>query len=257
MIPTADQVRGGPPDTKASVLRHWLKAWLSGPQGRKRLIGSGAAVLLILALTINERSPRRVSTPTDVAAAKELVGVLDKGQSGTYHARYRSTSPDGAADFELWRRPPNPRQRVQTEVDGVREVTEVIVTATDVISCMQSGDGPWSCSSSPELRGSLDALGPVPEGALDGERVAKRRTTIAGEPAGCFTVEVPAEGASDVCVTTDGIPLLLTSGGSQTELLSLERTVEDDAFEPPAPPTPGETVPASGALDVGPAGSDR
>jgi len=254
-----------PPPAEAPPISGWGRVVARlRTADRRRLLGVGAALALVAGIVVNEYDPRRVSTPADAAAAAELVTVLERGQAATYYARFQASSEEGQLEFEMWRRPPEIRQRVSTRVDGKTEVTDVIVTADDVISCSQPFGAVWTCVSSPDLRSSLDTLDPIPEGALDGERVTKQSRTVAGESAHCFAVEIPNETTSEVCVSDDGIPLLLKSDGYETKLISLERTVAGDAFVPPVEPvvesqaapldgtTPGEQPPASAPAQPSP-----
>lgn len=177
------------------------------------------------------------SSEDEAGETNALVRQFEQAQDLTYRARYETSSRAGERILELWRRPPRIREDISTKArTGEQVQTRLLVLEDRVLSCSQADDGPWGCEQVPEAD---------PTGVEGAVRAAATRladttapptpSTIAGEAAECLS---DGEGSqrAELCLTPDGIPLRVRNGEATVELVELERSVDDDAFAPPAPP---------------------
>lgn len=242
-----------------------------GPRGRLLpvllgvVIGAGA-VLLVLLATDNGDEPDKATTATTEAGpsttapgsvssvpaddldpdAREMVALAEKGRAREFHARYEAqdvrsrTGQAFSVALELWNRPPQVRRDVAISSEGQAAQSTDIRTDKLVLRCGKpSQETPWQCATVPigtanEPGGTAFGLAPA---AVAGRPVAARDETVADRPARCFTVEgSDVASAETLCLSRDGIPLRVTSGAAILELTSLELSVEEGVFEPPARP---------------------
>ena len=168
-------------------------------------------------------------------AAKELVELLERDRTSTFHAVYEVTSADFAGAsvaFETWRRPPNVRSDITvTKPDGIVR-TRQLVLETGAVACQQADDTPWQCAKSPDLNDPFQ--GDILEQVASAEKVTAADRTIDGRDVRCFTL-IQSEMTAEFCATPDGVPVLVESAGTSLRLTSLEDEV-GDVFEPPAEP---------------------
>lgn len=169
----------------------------------------------------------------DAAGAGELAKALDRGDRETYHARYEADTPAGHIEIELWRRPPQLRQRVDAQVAGISAQAETLVNGAQSSSCGRLGGGSWICAPPTQGRSAdADAVGSATR-SLAGRKLAKRSATVAGRAATCYSQGRTA--ASEACVSRDGIPLRIASDGVTFNLVDLTRSVDGSVFHLPTP----------------------
>lgn len=171
--------------------------------------------------------------------AQELLDLVDRGRSGTFHARYAIFSPGlgesaATAELEVWR-----------DVDRIRQDTVILDAAgptrtagfgssTGTIGCQQAPGGDWTCRqvateaydpSEDFMTGILEALGASP--------VTVQDATVGAFAGRCFTLA-----GAELCLSPDGVPLRVDAGGTAYEILELDDDVADADFVPPAPVAP-------------------
>ena len=198
-----------------------------------------AAVALAVVLTRGGGGTPAGSTPTrnphSAALADELVALLSRGSTVTYHARYvanaTTPSPGSVVVLELWRTPQRLREDTTITAQGTVRRTAAFVSAARSESCVEE-DGAWHCSA---------VTGPTPATLLDQVRVQAARAdievvaaNIAGHPAQCYTLVQTSGARSEVCLDQRGVPLRIGAGGLAYELQQIDDSVPDAVFTPPA-----------------------
>jgi hypothetical protein len=200
-------------------------------------------------------SPPTTVSPDDLSpAAKEFLALAEKGSETSFHARYQAEPTPNAPPqqgpyslvLELWNAPPNTRRDVSLNAQNSTILTQEFQFVDKVVRCGKpNAEASWSCvalapGSGPQEPGT-PGFGLAP-GVLAGRKVAVGQRDIDGQQAKCFAVDAQSGGPADeLCMSSEGIPLEFTSGGSLLKLVLLERSVDDaDAvFEPPATPIGG------------------
>lgn len=203
----------------------------------------GAAAIAAAFFVGRGRSPAPQPVPattTTLAAladpeAQELIALADKGRSATVHASYRVAGGSGPElGLEFWRR--GGLARYDSETRGpAGERTATFQLADGTIGCRRSQSGGWTCTSLPG-GGELGPQALVEQlvKGLAARPVAARTAAVAGHDARCFAIDDPPAG--EVCLTTAGVPLLVSAGDARIELIQLDDHVPDEAFVPPARP---------------------
>lgn len=184
--------------------------------------------------------PSSITLPEPAAAGldaggAELVGLLAAGRDRTYHARYSVTGPDvgGDSSLEVWQ--DDERLRTDTELrtpEGASVHTAGFRLADGTVSCVQRDAEAWACSTAEPTPGGGDVFGTVEE-QVKGASVTARDDSIDGRQARCFDFE-SADGPVTTCLSADGVPVLLSGGGSEIRLVELDDDVPDSVFTPPA-----------------------
>jgi hypothetical protein len=203
----------------------------------------GVVTLLIagLAATVATRSNDNPDTaaPTSTTIkltghALELVGLLSQKDKATYHAVYSGSAPNAArVELETWQRPPNIRQDSHLTVNNEPVETSAFVLDQRQVRCAKLlSTAGWNCQAGGAT--SDDPLEQIRARLGQGE-VSARDTTLSNRTVRCF--EFTVDGATnELCLTPDqGIPVLVQSADSQLKLLSLDTTIDDHDFVPPAP----------------------
>ncbi|MBW3615242.1 MAG: hypothetical protein KY439_08040 [Actinobacteria bacterium] len=178
-------------------------------------------------------------------AGRELLAVLEKARTVTFHGRYTAMAaefPDATIRVEAWRRPPRARQDTEIVQDGQVRRTRSLVLDGEAVQCVQAGDTAWACRKLPpgQEAGYDPILAEVAE-QIPTSRVSARDSVIRGEPARCFTL-AGRERSTQFCVNRERIPVRVGSHGVASrgvtlELTELGRDVPDQVFDPPAPPS--------------------
>jgi hypothetical protein len=205
-----------------------------------RLLVALVVTLLLGALVGTAALVRDDSTTTTTTlpahlskTARDLVDLLAKKDTTTYHARYSGSSPDATAiTLETWQLPPKVRQDSDLTVEGQRAQTSAFVLGPEQVRCVRiEGATDWTCQ--PGGAADTDPLAAIRArlGEID---VTARDTTISGHDVRCY--EFTIDGATnELCLTLDqGIPVLVRASGSELTLLSLDDAVGEDDFTPPA-----------------------
>jgi hypothetical protein len=137
-----------------------------------------------------------------------------------------------------------PQRRVDViSADG--RVTRFIVTGNASYSCRQSG-GAWTCaaaSAAPSIGlFTPEAIEAAVKGFTDNAAAftfALEPRTIAGSPARCLVV-TPKSGSQVpevLCISPEGVPLQITSGGQTVAALAYLPDAAGSDFALPAKPT--------------------
>jgi hypothetical protein len=164
---------------------------------------------------------------------------LDAGRKVTFHARYLVQSPavqsGQTVEQEIWRRPPDVREDTRVSGGNAEATTSsTFFTPDGVTSCSRAGAGAWTCEPAPDGKESgPDALLSQLATQLAGVTVASRTAVIAGVASRCYDLKIAAEAAT-ICLRSDGVPTLRTTSTTRVELLTLDDSVTDADFEPPA-----------------------
>jgi hypothetical protein len=205
------------------------------------LAGGGGDEEVDAATTASTTSTTAPPTTTTIARedlppeAQELLDLVDRGRTGTFHARYTILSPGlgesaATAELEVWR-----------DADRIRQDTVILDAAgptrtagfgspTGTVGCQQAPGGAWSCRqvateaydpSEDFMTGILELLGASPVTVQDG--------TVGPFAGRCFALE-----GAELCLSAEGVPLRVDAGGTAYEVLELDDDVDDADFVPPA-----------------------
>jgi hypothetical protein len=174
--------------------------------------------------------------------AEELLEKVESAQSLEYHVRLEQVgeTAEGSVQLEVWRRGSLIAQSlVATTTAEDQEVTQEARSfqlPDGNVYCARSSSADWTCyeaSSTATEAGEPAGLVEAAAGDLGGKEVTSEATEIGGHDAVCYTI-VGDDGTSEICVTDEGIPVALSAQGARVEVTTLERSVDDEAFEPPA-----------------------
>jgi hypothetical protein len=170
----------------------------------------------------------------------ELVSLLERGEHTRYHALYRAVTPEGepagaSMSIELWRSPPRLRQDVTVSLAGESATSSAFLLPDGGIGCTREGsDGAWTCTAIPNDQATAtDSLARQITQQTGAGPVTIRTARVAGVAVQCFNLPV-SETSAEVCVTAEGIPARINSGGTRIELVSLVKEVPKNVFTPPA-----------------------
>jgi hypothetical protein len=104
-----------------------------------------------------------------------------------------------------------------------------------VTRCEQPDGGAWTCAVVPAAEAAaFDNLLADVRDQVTRSAVTTRDGVVTGRAAHCFTLTSPDEGSREICLTDDGIPVLVSSPTGRFELLDLKRSVSPSVFTPPA-----------------------
>jgi len=239
-----DQGSSAPaPDSGAASLQ---------PDRRRRLIVIGvagavlaAAVVAVLLLT-RGGGTTRITTNADAQKVNalgpqvaQLVALLERGQTTQYHAEYRAVTPaeqtqNATMSIELWRSPPRLRQDVTVTSGGQTATSAAFLLPDGGVGCTkETAAAAWTCAPIPKQQDAApDTLAKQITQEIGAGPVAVRSRKVAGIAVTCFDLPV-SEATAQVCVTAEGIPALISSGGTRIELVHLSTDVSGDVFTPP------------------------
>lgn len=184
--------------------------------------------------------PERSTTTTAPLSdeAQELVDLLAAARDLDLHLVFEPTEPgtDGAAIvIDVWWKGDLAAQKLSLEANGQTEEALALVLPDGNALCQRPPGQEWACQPSLSVAteegnpaGIIEALA----SDLGGKTVTIEEAQVGDYEARCFTIEGASGGA--VCVTDEGIPVRFTLGSSEMELISVERSVDDGVFEPPA-----------------------
>ena len=221
-------------------------------RGRRRWILWGGAVAVLAAVSLalilvlpRGREPGPIPRPETARLAAlgpqvaELVSLLERGEHTQYHARYRAITgeaqPAGASmSIELWRSPPRLRQDVTVSSAGESATSSAFLLPEGGIGCTREGPaGAWTCTPIPKDQSTAtESLARQITQQTGAGPVTVRTARVAGLAVQCFNLPV-SEATAEVCVTAEGIPARINSGGTRIELVSLVREVPKNVFTPP------------------------
>ena len=211
-----------------------------------------------------------LSTTTTLAltpTAQELLDRLHKGSSLEFHATYASSDTSGSTlTVDIWRKNGKVRQDISLEAGGVKNQIEGLQLPDGNVSCQKSPDVDWVCQKAQSLatqNGQAAGFFEAAAANLNGKAVTARDEKVGSDDARCYSIDVatttttattaastsssgssesssseastsPTQTSSEMCVTAEGIPVRLSSQGSDLTLSSIERSVDDSVFTPPA-----------------------
>ena len=170
---------------------------------------------------------------------QELIDLVARGQSAVYTARYQTIDPTnqlGTLFVDIWRDGSRLRQDAIVQVEGRTVESSAFVDGDEVRACQRgSGQPDWQCQdvpreSAPDVDGRIrDAINDLAD-----QTTGSTPTTIAGQPARCYQVTDQDSSDFELCVTDEGVPARLNSGGASVELVSYTAGVPEGIFTPPA-----------------------
>lgn len=225
-------------------------------RGRATVAVAGVVIvggLVAGALILDDGGPTRDRTPAVglgapaeelrvagvSAQGSELIGLLKKGRTATFHARYQAESSETEGEevaIDVWRKPPQIRQDTRVSASGRTASTSTFVLADRTVACTRADEAGWQCRTNPEHRpNDPDALIQGVTEELASGPMEVREEVIGGTPARCFTV-ADGERTREVCATRQGVPARVSSGGARLELVELDTAVSDTVFKLPARP---------------------
>lgn len=203
--------------------------------------------------TAGERRADQARDLAEEAGLPEDVGDLLALAAGAVDATYRVTYEDaGGGTLTVTSGPAGRRLDVTAVEPGSTEPVTRSQFALDdgAFTCTEGADR-WFCAQDdrpPELPGpfaegdlarTIDALR---QGADDFDlRVEERE--IAGVTARCLVADAAGGPTGSLCVSPDGVPLLLERSGDDLVAIAYTTDVPDDALELPADPETGTSVP--------------
>ncbi len=212
------------------------------------IVAGGVAGGLVVALTGGGDGDSRRSPPADTSTVdatdvdpegRELLALLGRGRTLTFHARYEGRAPERPAEslvIEVWRKGDLARQDTEASNGTTVVRSSVFQLPVGNIACQRSGEEPWRCSKLPPGAPSPDQILARVTGELEGRDVTARDDTVDGRAVRCFHVAGAGEGEQemDVCATRDGVPVLIGAAGARLEMVQLDDEVDDATFTPPA-----------------------
>jgi hypothetical protein len=242
-VPSVEPV--APVEPSEPVAQDRRKKWILWGAGGVALAVVIIAVVLLLP---RGREPGKIpSSETARLAAlgpqtAQLVALLERGEQTVYHARYRTvtpevagggTSPAASMVIELWRSPPRLRQDVTVSAAGQTATSAAFLLPEGGVGCTrEDAKSAWTCTDIPNTETTTDTLArQITQQVSDGP-ITVRSDRVAGLAVQCFNLPV-SEATAEVCVTADGIPALIRSGGTSIELVELVKEVPAGVFTPP------------------------
>ena len=187
------------------------------------------------------------------ATAQELLDRFQKFKSFQGHASYASTTDSSGTkvSVDIWIKGPRTRKDIAVTSADATIVQESLLLPEGNVLCSKQATADWVCekfvsSSSPSsTAGLLESVA----GDLHGKQVTTSDEKIGDRDARCYTID--GSPPSTICLTTDGLPVRFSNQGQSLDLQSLDQSVDDAAFTPPATPT----TPSTSATSVPPSSS--
>lgn len=219
----------------------------------KRLVAVFAAGLVLGGLVIGavlaatggdgDDSAGPEATTTTAAplseTAQEFLDRIEKGRDIELHLVLEQVGDTSAGKvrLEVWRKGGQVAQSVVTTVQAEGQEARSEMAAFKIASgttvCTRSTGKEWLCQKSATVADDASDVFQSASRDLAGKKVTATDRSVAGFPSRCYTI-TEATGTSEFCVTEEGIPVRLGFGSSIVELVTIERTVNDDVFVPPA-----------------------
>jgi hypothetical protein len=182
-----------------------------------------------------------VAAGTTDAEGAQLVALLQKGRTATFHATYMATGDPlklgGELSISVWRKDGKIRQDTVVKSDSSTSHTAGYIIKGHSASCVQQDDQPWTCSLLPDSEADVDGIFGSAANQLQGVDVTVADDTIGGHKASCFSFPA-SDGTGTLCVTSDGIPVKLAINGEDLTISDLSSSVDDSVFVTPVEPLP-------------------
>lgn len=171
--------------------------------------------------------------------AEELVDRLARARQRDLHLVYSGALPGGAEGkltVEVWWKGQRTRQSLVAEAPQQgRQESAAFVLGDGNVFCQRTGTIPWACQRAASTAtaagrdaGIIEALA----SSLNGKEVTAEKATVGDDTADCYTLD-PATG-DVLCLRDDDVPVKFTFSGAELVLASVDTTVPDSVFEPPA-----------------------
>jgi len=182
------------------------------------------------------------SLPPGVSVnAQQLLDRLDHASKSTFHVRYATGSAsESHATLEIW----HTADRVRRDVIAVSSTegtvhTEEFLTKEKFVRCASFDGKNYQCVGAPLTAGSSlsDPLQGADKGGVIGRKVTISQTTVAGQPATCYTVAGAdsSSAPSQFCLSADNVPLRIDGGdGKPVIATNFDQDVPSSIFTPPA-----------------------
>jgi hypothetical protein len=214
------------------------------PRNRWPLIGGAvviaAAVIvaIVLIATHHSKSKPKINLPGPSASAvvsaggRQLVSLLQSGANVTFHATYTvsgtAAKAGGLQGLEIWQRNGDRREDTVVSAGGHTDRTSSYVKGNTVQTCIQVDGGASNCQKSAVDPNNL--LASVVS-AIGNQNVVVSNSTISGRKVSCFQVANPQQ--LQLCATSDGIPVLISTASASYQLASLSTNVDSSVFNVP------------------------
>ena len=186
--------------------------------------------------------------------AEELVDRLAKARERDLHLVYTGALPgggEGKLTVEVWWKGKLARQSLVAEApEQGRQESAAFVLDDGNVFCQRTGTIPWACQRAASTAtaagrdaGIIEAL----VSSLNGKEVTAERAVVGDDDADCYTID-PATG-DVLCLRGDDVPVKFTFSGAELVVASVDSTVPDSVFEPPAEvqETPAVSAPSTTA----------
>lgn len=196
------------------------------------------------------------ATTTTTAAltpvAQDLVDRLAAVRTRTLHLVYSgnlAAAPDGGmVTVEVWWKGDRARQSVLVEAPERRQEQTSFVLPGGNIVCQKADGADWACQKSASVAtasgrpaGILESL----VSQLNGKQVTSAKAKVGDTEADCYTLD---QASSDqLCLREDDVPVRFTLSGSNLVVSTVDESVDDAVFTPPAEPTAAQTAPTTTA----------
>jgi len=207
-------------------------------------------------------TPEAGKTPESESDTGQFKELADRFKNATFKVTYKisgSATQEGADGTMVWyKKGDNLRVDISGTFQG-EKMSAVLITRPDQsYLCTQTpetGEG-GACIATPGEtgQGADQVISGLEEALADPnvEIAGTESREIAGEGAKCFTIgPSESEGESEVCLSSEGVPLLskatLAQGEMVLEATDFGRDISDSDFEPPYPVSEG----APGLSDQG------
>jgi hypothetical protein len=189
--------------------------------------------------------------------AQELVDRLKKGNALELHAIYLSPvdASGTTATVEIWRKGGRVRQDIVLSGAGVKTQIEGLQLPDGNVACQKSATGTWVCQRVASVANQAGATAGIFDAAaagLNGKDVTATDEKVGADDARCYLIadaastsassSAAAPAGQTMCVTSEGLPVRVSSQGSDLTLSSVERSVDDAVFVPPAAVTEPATA---------------
>jgi hypothetical protein len=198
------------------------------------------------------------------STAQELLDRLKKGNALELHATYTSAADASGTTIkvEIWRKGGKVRQDVVLSGSGVQTQIEGLQLPDGNVACQKPAASDWVCQRVASVANQAGATAGIFDSAaasLNGKDVTATDEKVGADDARCYHIadagtasasSSPASASSSatdtessssaapagttMCITSEGVPVRVASASSDLTLSSVERSVDDAAFAPPA-----------------------
>jgi hypothetical protein len=190
--------------------------------------------------------------------AQELLDRLKKGNALELHATYTSPADTSGTTItvQIWRKGGKVRQDVVLAGSGVQTQIEGLQLPDGNVACQKPAAADWVCQRVASVANQAGATAGIFDSAaasLNGKDVTATDEKVGADDARCYLIAdagsatASSSSASDasssssatpvgttMCVTSEGVPVRVSSQSSNLTLSSVERSVDDAVFAPPA-----------------------